>query len=70
MSAASEKAAREWRERGGEPACDRWYVRSRMAWEVFPPCNDNHDDDVDPECFPTHAEAIAYADKRAREASR
>lgn len=67
MSTASEQAARAWRETG-DPGISRWCVyRSGRygprAWTVLPPLGAGYD------CHysDTHAEAIAWADKQARE---
>ena len=80
MSTASEQAAREWRKHraatGDYARCDRWYV-SRAEWPdgkpwvACPPCWCEHHHSelsIAPiHHFPTFTEAIAHADKQARE---
>lgn len=78
MSAASEKAAREWRERkgpGGAPPRHRWYVckasppyDQATPWHAFAPIATEHWG-YGRSCA-THAEAIAYATEQAREEAR
>lgn len=67
MSAASEKAARDWRE-CGSALLMRWWVcrapaagRPDRAWVASDPHSGLG------KAFCTHAEAIAYATKQARE---